>query len=460
MDFLPIFLRLKGQFCLVVGGGEVAYRKVLTLIRAGASVTVVSPDLVEGLLAMAVEGRIRHLEKRFQVADLDECVLVVSATNDAKVNQDVYEAAQQRHLPVNVVDCPELCNFIFPAIVDRSPLVMAISTGGASPVLARSVRAQLERFFPKTFGSLAAFAESRRILVKDRITDMSKRRRFWENVLNGPIRDQLLSGSLDAAAERFESALEEIANDIAKPRGFVSLVGAGPGDPELLTLKAFRLLQEADVIVYDRLVSKEIMDLGRLDASRIDVGKESSNHTLPQNEITQLLVQLAGEGKNVVRLKGGDPFIFGRGGEEIEGLLDAGIEFQIIPGITAASGCATYAGIPLTHRDHAQSVVFMTGHSSEGEENSREWHEQWRRHAQSRQTLVIYMGVKNLPLIRDALISEGADPETPVAIIEKGTTAEQKTRRGTLANPPDARQGSPAIIIIGSVAGLDYLNPT
>jgi uroporphyrin-III C-methyltransferase/precorrin-2 dehydrogenase/sirohydrochlorin ferrochelatase len=456
MDFLPVFLRVQGQPCLVVGGGEVAFRKVQSLMRAGAKVTVVSPTLVEGLLAMALDGRISHLEKHFEVSDLSGWVLVVSATNNAEVNQEVYEAARLRSLPVNVVDCPELCSFIFPAIIDRSPLVIAVSSGGASPVLARAVRARLELLFPKAYGQLAAFAEARRSITKSRIEDPSKRRRFWERVLAGPIRDQVLTGQIDEATQRFEAELNLETQKAKIATGFVSLVGAGPGDSELLTLKAFRLLQEADTIVYDRLVSNEILELARLDATKIDVGKESSNHTLPQDEITALLVRLAKEGQQVVRLKGGDPFIFGRGGEEIEGLISEGIDFQVIPGITAASGCATYAGIPLTHRDHAQSVAFITGHSSDQEMNATEWRMQWKRFAQSRQTLVIYMGVRNLVRIRDELLTHHADPQMPVAIIERGTTAQQKTYVGTLAQLPDTQVKSPAIIIIGGVVGLKY----
>ncbi len=442
----------------MVGGGEVAFRKVHSLMRAGAKVTVVSPTLVEGLLAMALDGQISHLEKLFEVSDLAGSVLVVSATNDASVNQEVYEAAQLRSLPVNVVDCPELCSFIFPAIIDRSPLVIAVSSGGASPVLARTVRARLEVLFPKAYGQLAAFAEARRSITKSRIEEPTKRRRFWERVLSGPLRDQVLTGQIDEATHRFDAELDLETLEAKVATGFVSLVGAGPGDSELLTLKAFRLLQEADTIVYDRLVSNEILELARLDATKIDVGKESSNHTLPQDEITALLVRLAKAGQQVVRLKGGDPFIFGRGGEEIEGLISEGIDFQVIPGITAASGCATYAGIPLTHRDHAQSVSFITGHSSDQEMNALEWRMQWKRFAQSRQTLVIYMGVKNLVRIRDELLRHDADPNTPVALIERGTTAQQKTYIGTLANLPDTQVKSPAIIIIGGVVGLKYRN--
>ena len=264
----------------------------------------------------------------------------------------------------------------------------------------------------------------------------------------------MLIERMKESAVRIDSDLAQLQAQAKSKNGFVSLVGAGPGDPELLTLKAFKLLKQADTLVYDRLVSQEILDLARIDANLINVGKESDNHTLPQNEITQLLIRLAREGRQVIRLKGGDPFIFGRGGEEIEGLIAAGIEFQVVPGITAASGCASYAGIPLTHRDHAQSVVFVTGHSDRYDLSDTAWREQWRRYVHVGQTVVIYMGVRNLARIRDELLSHGADRETPVAVIERGTTPLQKTRIGSLGQLPDCDAISPAIIIIGSVVKL------
>jgi len=364
-------------------------------------------------------------------------------------------AARRHRIPVNVVDCPELCSFIFPAIVDRSPVVIAISTGGASPVLARLVRARLEAALPAAYGRLAQLAEACRQRVKDCIPDGTRRRRFWEASLQGGLAELIFAGQDAEAQRQFERLLAaESGGRDGTGVGFVSLVGAGPGDPDLLTLKALRTLQEADVIVHDRLVSPEIMRLARTDAERINAGKASSKHTLPQAEINQLLVRLAREGKRVVRLKGGDPFIFGRGGEEIETLMDQGIPFQIVPGVTAASGCAAYAGIPLTHRDHAQSVVFVTGHSREGLGSTVAWD----RLVNPQQTLVVYMGLQAFPNIRDQLLAHGAAPSTPAAIVEQGTTPRQRVITGTLASLYDraapAGIESPALIIIGSVVTL------
>ncbi len=417
MQYLPIFLRLSGQPALVVGGGEVAARKVNALLRAGGQVTVLSPELGSELTAMVAEGRLQYLRKCFEPDDV--------------------------------------CSFIFPAIVDRSPVVIAISTGGASPVLARLVRARLEAALPAAYGRLAQLAEACRQRVKDCIPDGTRRRRFWEASLQGGLAELIFAGQDAEAQRQFERLLAaESGGRDGTGVGFVSLVGAGPGDPDLLTLKALRTLQEADVIVHDRLVSPEIMRLARTDAERINAGKASSKHTLPQAEINQLLVRLAREGKRVVRLKGGDPFIFGRGGEEIETLMDQGIPFQIVPGVTAASGCAAYAGIPLTHRDHAQSVVFVTGHSREGLGSTVAWD----RLVNPQQTLVVYMGLQAFPNIRDQLLAHGAAPSTPAAIVEQGTTPRQRVITGTLASLYDraapAGIESPALIIIGSVVTL------
>ncbi|MFM8442609.1 MAG: siroheme synthase CysG [Methylococcus sp.] len=455
MQYLPIFLRLSRQPVLVVGGGEVAARKVNALLRAGGQVTVLSPELGTELTAMAVEGRIKHLRKYFEPEDVQPYALVISATNRREVNEAVAGAARRHRIPVNVVDCPELCSFIFPAIVDRSPVVIAISTGGASPVLARLVRARLEAALPAAYGRLAQLAEACRQRVKDCIPDGTRRRRFWESSLQGGLAELIFAGQDDAAQREFDRLLASESQETdGRGVGFVSLVGAGPGDPDLLTLKALRTLQEADVIVHDRLVSPEIMRLARTDAERINAGKASSKHTLPQDEINQLLVRLAREGKRVVRLKGGDPFIFGRGGEEIETLMEQGIPFQIVPGVTAASGCAAYAGIPLTHRDHAQSVVFVTGHSREGLGSTVAWD----RLVNPQQTLVVYMGLQAFPSIRDQLLAHGAAPSTPAAIVEQGTTPRQRVITGTLANLYDrashAGIESPALIIIGSVVTL------
>lgn len=455
MQYLPIFLKLAGQPVLVVGGGEVAARKVNALLRAAGRVTVLAPELGIELGAMAADGRIRHIRKDFADGDVESFSLVISATDQREVNARVADAARRQRIPVNVVDCPELCTFIFPAIVDRSPVVIAVSTSGASPVLARLVRARLEAALPAAYGRLARLAEIFRRRVKQAIPDNSRRRRFWESCLQGGLAELVFAGQDDAAQDQLERLLAaETTGHTSQGVGFVSLVGAGPGDPDLLTLKALRILQEADVIVHDRLVSPAVLGLARTDAERIDAGKASSRHTLPQEEINQLLVRLARMGKRVVRLKGGDPFIFGRGGEEIETLMDQGIPFQIVPGVTAASGCAAYAGIPLTHRDHAQSVVFVTGHSREGMGTSVDW----GKLVNPGQTLVVYMGLQALPEISDALIAHGCDPDTPAAIIEQGTTPRQRVVTGTLSTLYALSSGagieSPALIVVGRVVCL------
>ena len=456
MQYLPIFLKLSGQSCLVVGGGEVAARKVNALLRAKGTVTVLSPELGGELTAWLAEGRIAHICKRFEPADLAGFHLVISATDRREVNEMVAAAAREKGIPVNVVDCPDLCSFIFPAIVDRSPVVIAVSTGGASPVLARLVRARLEAALPAAYGRLAKLAESCRLPVKKAIPDATQRRRFWESTLQGGLAELIFSGRDDEAQAQFDRLLaaEAEQGSSGADTGFVSLVGAGPGDPDLLTLRALRTLQEADVIVYDRLVSPEVMRLARTDAEKINAGKASSKHTLPQEEINQLLVRLAREGKRVVRLKGGDPFIFGRGGEEIETLMEQGVPFQIVPGVTAATGCAAYAGIPLTHRDHAQSVTFVTGHSREGLGSTVDW----SKLVNPQQTLVVYMGLQALPQIRDQLMAHGADATMPAAIVEQGTTPRQRVITGTLGTlyerASDAGIESPAMIIIGSVVSL------
>lgn len=455
MNYLPIFLKLSGEHCLVVGGGEVAARKVNALLRAQGIVTVVSPELGPELSRLGMEGRISFREKRFEPDDLEGFGLVISATDRASVNEAVAAAARLRRMPVNVVDCPELCSFIFPAIVDRSPVIIAISTGGASPVLARLVRARLESLLPAAYGRLALLAESGRQRVKAALPDSTTRRRFWESLLQGTVAELIFTGRDEAAQTRFEQELEAAARE--QPvggAGMVSLVGAGPGDPDLLTLRALRLLQEADVIVYDRLVSPAILRLARTDAERIDVGKAASRHTLPQDEINRVLVTLARTGKKIVRLKGGDPFIFGRGGEELETLVAEGIPFQVVPGVTAATGCAAYAGIPLTHRDYARSVAFVTGHSREGLGSSVDW----QRLVNPEQTLVIYMGLQALPQIRDELIAHGCPKDLPAAMISQGTTPEQRVVTGTLSTlyerALESGIESPALIIIGEVVKL------
>ena len=453
MKYLPIFLNVTGEPCLVVGGGEVASRKIATLLRAGARVAVVSPALCEAVAERVNDARISDVRKTFAPPDLDGFALVVSATGIRSVNEAVVAAARERGIPCNVVDCPELCSFIFPAIVDRSPVIVAVSTGGASPVLARLVRARIELALPAAYGKLAELAERFRARVKRVVTEPSRRRLFWERCLRGPAAELALAGRADEAATQLENLIEAEAGT-SPAVGMVSLVGAGPGDPDLLTLRAFRLLQEADVVVYDRLVSPAIMALVRNDAERIYAGKESSRHTLPQEDINRLLARLARTGQHVVRLKGGDPFIFGRGGEEIETLMEEGIPFQVVPGITAASGCAAYAGIPLTHRDHAQSVTFVTGHLKEGSVERLDW----ERLAQPQQTLVIYMGLQGLEQICAALIAHGCEPSRPAALVQQGTTPQQKVILGTVETLPGevARIGAaaPTLVIVGHVVRL------
>ena len=450
MDFLPIFLDVRGQPCLVVGGGEVAARKCALLLRAGAQVTVLAPELNAVFDGDLAAGRIMHRAGRFQESDLEGQALAVAATSDQAVNRAVAAAAKARRIPVNVVDQPALCSFILPSIVERAPLIVAVSSGGAAPVLARLLRARLETLIPAGYGRLAALAGSFRDRVKARF-EPAERRRFWERALQGPIAELVLAGRDAEARSALRAALEDTR--LSFSGGEVSLVGAGPGDPDLLTFRALRLMQQADVVVYDRLVSQPILNLVRLEAERIYAGKERAKHTLPQEDINQLLVRLAKEGRRVVRLKGGDPFIFGRGGEEIDTLAAEGIPFQVVPGITAAAGCASYAGIPLTHRDYAQSVVFVTGHLQDGSMKLN-----WRALAQPRQTVVVYMGLLGLEVLCRELVAHGLPAATPAALVQQGTTPQQRVLEGTLVTLPGiVAAGSvraPTLIIVGEVVRL------
>jgi len=452
MDFLPVFLAVRDQECVVVGGGEVAARKVAMLCRAGARVRVVAPKLCTTLGAMAQSGEIRSRIGRYEDADLDGAMLVVAATNDARVNGAVSAAARARQLPVNVADHPELCSFILPSIVDRSPVIVAISTGGASPVLARLWRARLEAMIPTGLGRVADVLRKFRERVKARIPEMATRRRFWERLLQGPLMEAAIAGKDQEAEAIIDQALDR-SEATQAPVGDVALVGAGPGDPDLLTFRALRLMQEADVVLYDRLVAPQILDMVRREAERIYVGKRRAYHAIRQEEINQTLVRLAREGKRVVRLKGGDPFVFGRGGEEIASLAAEGVPFQVVPGITAANGCAAYAGIPLTHRDFAQSVIFVTGHLKDGRINL-----DWGNLVQPQQTIVIYMGLTGLERICEELQGHGMSPDTPAALIEEGTTARQRVLSGTIANLPSIIAGSavhaPTLLIVGEVVRL------
>ncbi|MES9943561.1 MAG: siroheme synthase CysG [Candidatus Thiodiazotropha sp.] len=451
MEFFPIFLDLKNRPCLVVGGGAIAERKTALLLKSGADVTLVSPDLCHNLTTWRDMGRYTHLERRFQDEDLTGHHLAIAATNDPRVNRRIAEIAGDLRIPVNVVDQPELCSFIVPSIIDRSPVVAAVSTGGASPVLARLIRSRLESLIPAGYGRLAKLCSRFRQRVKERFTDPTERRLFWDRVLEGGVAERVFSGHDEEADQLMEKVLNTPV--MGDRMGEVYLVGAGPGDPDLLTFRALRLMQQADVVIYDRLVAKPILDMTRHDAEHIYVGKERDKHTMRQEEINQLLAKLAKQGKRVLRLKGGDPFIFGRGGEEIDTLAAEGVPFQVIPGITAAAGCASYAGIPLTHRDYAQSVTFVTGHLKDGSMNLN-----WKMLAQPNQTIVFYMGLVGLPVICRELQHHGVGGDMPIALIQQGTTHMQRVFTGTLETILDIveqeRPKPPTLIIVGHVVEL------
>ncbi|MDH3903145.1 MAG: siroheme synthase CysG, partial [Xanthomonadales bacterium] len=370
MDHLPIFLDLNGKRTLIVGNGVSAARKADLLIRAGSDLTIVAPQLGEELSNLAKSFEFNYQSTELTATDLKDCVIVFGCSNDDRVNQALRELAAEAGIMVNVSDNTEDCDFIMPAIVDRSPLLIAISSGGSSPLLVRMLKARFETTIPAAYGRLAEFAGSYRDRIKKLIPNLTRRRRFWEDLVSGPVAEHLFSSQFEQAETLMENQLEEasVAGD-QPPKGEVYLVGTGPGDPDLLTFKALRLMQQTDVVLYDRLIGEGILNLVRRDARRIYVGKLKNNHTVSQDEISNMLIDLAQQGKRVLRLKGGDPFVFGRGGEEIEALSDHGIAFQVVPGVTAANGCAAYAGIPLTHRDHAQACVFVTGHERDGKLN-------------------------------------------------------------------------------------------
>jgi len=456
MDYFPIFLRLVNEPVLVVGGGEVAARKIDLLLRTGARVTVVSPELIASLADKASAGLISHIVDEFHPEHLDGMRLAIAATDKQSVNAWVAHQAERRNIPVNVVDDRELSRFIMPAIIDRSPVVVAVGSSGDAPVLTRRLREKLESFLPQRLGELAKLAGKLRPSVKAKLEDAGTRRRFWENFFDGSIASDVLSGREDAGGtgvlDRIGNSLTRFARQ-SKFAGEVALVGAGPGDPGLLTLRALRALQNADVILYDRLVSDEVLDLARRDAERINVGKAAGKAHVSQEEINALLVKLAKQGKRVCRLKGGDPFIFGRGGEELEALAAEGIRFEVVPGITAAAGCAAYSGIPLTHRDHAQALTFVTGHCK-GEADNVDWA------ALSRpgHTVVFYMGLNQLETIIARLREHGVPETRSAAIIEQGTRSTQRVVTATLAElarkATEARVESPALLIVGEVTRL------
>ncbi|MEO5830464.1 MAG: siroheme synthase CysG [Rhodanobacter sp.] len=450
MKLYPLFADVSRRAVLVVGGGPVAERKVAGLLDAGAQVTVNAPVLTPLLQRWVADGRLAHRSESFQESWLDRVWLVVAATSDIELNRLIATFAELRRIFVNVVDDATLSSFHVPAVIDRSPLVIAISSGGEAPMLARLLRERLETLLDHSLGGLAALAGRLRTRIRARYPGMAARRQFYETLFAGRVATLLRKGQPEAARQAAEAALLA-APEV--PAGSVILVGAGPGDPGLLTLRALRVLNEADVILHDRLVSAEVLELARRDAERIEVGKQAGQHHTSQDNIHALLLQHARAGRRVVRLKGGDPFVFGRGGEELEFLRDHAIPYEVVPGITAAVACAAYAGVPLTHRDYAQSVRFVTAHCQSGHDRP-----DWAALAQERQTLAVYMGVGELGALQAGLIAHGRAPSTPFALVENGSRAEQRVVTGSLANLVERAAfhavRSPALLILGEVAAL------
>jgi len=452
MEHLPIFINLKQKPVLVVGGGDIALRKINLLIKAQASVNCLSPLFCDGIASLSADNSVNLIQKSFEPDDIKNYSIIIASTDDSLVNSSISELAKKANIPVNVVDSPELSSFIMPSIVDRSPVIIAVSSAGKAPVLARIIRAKLETVIPSAYGLLAEIAGEYRQKVKNRFSNIKDRRAFWESAFSGVIAEKVFSGRINEARGDIEEQLE---NSVEIDLGEVYLVGAGPGDPDLLTFKALRLIQQADVVLYDRLVSKGVMELVRRDSELIYVGKKGgSDESTRQEDINEQLVKLAKSGKRVCRLKGGDPFIFGRGGEEIESLSEHGIPFQVVPGITAASGCSSYAGIPLTHRDYSQSCRFVTAHLKNGTTNLP-----WEEFVIDQQTIVFYMALSGANYICQKLMEHGMDKNMPIAIIEKGTMPEQKVYISSLTKLPDllAKENihAPTLMIVGEVVKLN-----
>jgi len=453
VDYLPIFADLKQRPVLVVGGGDVAARKVDLLQRAGAEIRIVAQSLSPELEQQRQQGQLLWLGKTFDPQQLDEVFLAIAATDDNALNAAVFAEADKRRVLANVVDDQPRCSFIFPSIIDRSPLVVAVSSSGQAPVLARLLREKLEALLPASLGQMAQVAGRWRGQAKQRLASIGERRRFWEKAFGGRFATLVANGQTAQAERQLEQDLQSFAAGDEGVQGEIALVGAGPGDVGLLTLRGLQVMQQADVVLYDHLVSGEILDLVRRDAERICVGKRAGAHSVIQEETNRLLVELAQQGKRVVRLKGGDPFIFGRGGEELQVAAAAGIPFQVVPGVTAAAGATAYAGIPLTHRDHAQSVTFITGHCRPDGDGL-----DWADLARARQTLAIYMGTMKAADISQRLIAHGRAADTPVAVISRGTRADQQVQIGTLEQLEHLAQRAPlpALLVIGEVVELHH----
>lgn len=456
MTFIPLFHNIQERRVLIIGGGKVALRKANALSSAGAIVDVVSPVSLPALKAIVESSKGTLFESAFdeqycQYWPSQHYLCVIAATDVRLVNQAVEQAARKLNIPVNVCDDTDACDFVLGSTVERGPLSIGISNSGASPVLSKLLKQQIEMFIPAAYGTLSEFVGQYRQRVGQSIADADTRTDFWQHVLQGPVAEALFSGKRDEADNLMEAALAE--PEAFNAQGEVYLIGAGPGDPDLLTLRAFRLLQQADVVVHDRLVSPEILALIKPGTQLLYVGKKRSDHSVPQQDINKLLVSHAQQGKRVARLKGGDPFIFGRGGEEIETLVEFNIPFQVVPGVTAANGCSAYAGIPLTSRGVAQSVQFVTGQLKDGTIDLN-----WKELIAPEKTLVFYMGLTTLPVICAALIEHGMDKSMPIALVEKGTTQAQRVFTSTLENMPadllDEQVQSPSLIIVGEVVSL------
>ncbi|HDH9217894.1 TPA: uroporphyrinogen-III C-methyltransferase [Escherichia coli] len=450
MDYLPLFVELKNRPVLLVGGGHVAARKALLLLRSGAKLKVIAPNLCDELHQYYQQQKIEWVSAPYQSEQLIGMMLVIVATDDSELNQQVYFDAQARHIFVNVVDSQPQCSFIFPAIIDRSPILVAISSAGKAPVLVRMLREKLEALLPTSLGTMATIAGKWRSRVKQQLQTFQARCRFWEQAFSGKFAALVASDQLVQAQAQLEQQLQQPKNH---HQGELALVGAGPGDAGLLTLRGLQVIQQAEVVLYDSLVSAEVLELVRRDAETICVGKRAGYHSVAQEETNALIVKFVQQGKRVVRLKGGDPFIFGRGGEELEVATEHGIAFQVVPGITAASGASAYAGIPLTHRQYAQSVTFMTGHcKTEGIEPD------WAALAKANHTLAIYMGTTNAQLISQRLIEYGRSSSTPIAVISCATRIEQQVFTGDLTQLAElaAKAPMPALLIVGEVAALHH----
>ena len=456
MTFFPLFHNTQQLNALLIGGGNMAKRRAKSLIDAGVACDLMATKIAEDVLQL-IESAGGKVTVGAYVSDdvMQGYSLILALTDDRTANHTIANDAKALGLLVNVSDKPNEGNVIFGAIIDRSPLTITINNGGASPVLSSILRQQLEQFVPKAYGQLARLVGAYRPQVKQALPNTSERSIFWHQVLQGAVAEAVFSGKHTEAESLLKKHLKELDNGLGavKSSGEVFLIGAGPGDPDLLTLRAFRLLQKADVVLYDALVSEGVMALVPEQVERVYVGKRRANHSVPQAGINQLLVDYAKQGKRVARLKGGDPFIFGRGGEEIETLAGQHVPFQVVPGITAANGCSAYSGIPLTHRDYAQSVRFVTGQLRDGSVDLP-----WPELVVEGQTLVFYMGLKGLPLICEALIKHGMDKNMPIALIEKGTTQDQRVMISNLNDLPAMIKTenvlSPSLFLVGRVVSL------